>query len=68
MSACENDSAQSDYDADAFLGVLAMIVAEYPEKGLMEIWALIDWSAIRLQGETREEYADRTSVRMESVE
>jgi hypothetical protein len=48
-----------DYDAEAFLGVLTMIVSEYPDAPLSQVWAMIDWEAIRFHGETRMAYQER---------
>lgn len=46
-----NETHDIGYDAEAFLGVIAMLVSEHPDASLASIWPLIDWEAIRWHDE-----------------
>jgi hypothetical protein len=41
------------------MGVIVMLVNEYPDEPLSKLWAMIDWPAIRLHGEGVLEYHAR---------
>lgn len=55
-----------DYDGEAFYGIFTMLIHEYPDKSLGELWTMIDWPAIRLYGEGSLEYHERMDRLRES--
>jgi hypothetical protein len=48
-----------DYDTEALIGVLQMIVTEYGNLPLTEVWQMIDWDALRRHDEPRAAYQAR---------